>query len=249
MKTTKTTLIIALVLCLTLNISHAQKLYRVHQDNVKPSMMMEYEKIAKEFNEACKTHNVQAQWLATTMDGFRYLYVSPLENFAQLDNRPMADMAKAMGDDFGKMFQEFDKCYDSHGTYVIVLDEELTYMPDGFSQTQEGQDYRNYYFIHYTPENAKNLREAMKGVKDMFAAKGSKNHYRVYRTGFGIMDNYYLVAVSSKDEIDSAQKSKANQELLGPERFDVFGKVLKYASKMEEVTGEIRHDLSYMPKQ
>ena len=170
-----------------------------------------------------------------------------MKNFAELDERPFADMAEAMGDDYGKLFERFDKCYDSHGTYIITLDEELTYMPEGFSQIQDGQDYRNYYFIHYTPENRKNLREAIKGVKEMFASKGSKNYYRIYRTGFGAMDNYYLVAVSCKDEIDSAQKTKANQELLGPERFEVFGKVLKYASKMEEVTGEIRRDLSYMP--
>lgn len=248
MKTIKNSLLISFILCLTFYTTQAQKFYRVHQDNVKPSMMLEYEKIAKEFNEACKAHNVQTKWLATTMDDFRYLYVSPIENFADLDERPMADMAKAMGDDFGKLFDRFDKCYDSHGSYIIVLDEELTYMPEGISQTQEGQDYRDYYFIHFTPENAKNLREAMKGVKEMFASKGSKNHYRIYRTGFGQMDSYYMVAMSSKDAVDSAQKSKANQELLGPDRFEVFGKVLKYASKMEEVTGEIRRDLSYMPE-
>ncbi|WP_223552000.1 hypothetical protein [Aestuariivivens sp. NBU2969] len=248
MRTIKITLAIACYMCLTILTAHAQKFYRVHQDNVKPSMMLEYEKVAKEFNEACKAHNVQTQWLATTMDDFRYLYVSPIENFAALDERPMADIAKAMGDDFGKLFERFDQCYDSHGTYIIVLDEELTYMPEGIKQTQEGLDYRDYYFIHFTPENAKNLKEAMKGVKEMFAAKGSKNYYRIYRTGFGQMDSYYMVAMSSKDAIDSAQKSKANQELLGPDRVEVFGKVLKYASKMEEVTGEIRRDLSYMPK-
>ncbi|WP_242087317.1 hypothetical protein [Aestuariivivens sediminis] len=248
MKTLRNTCILVFAICFAGYIAMAQKFYRVHQDNVRPSMMLEYEKVAKEFNEACKMHNVQTQWLTTTMDGFKYLYVSPLENFAQMDERPFADMAKAMGDDFGKLFDRFDKCYDSHGDYIIVLDEELTYMPEGISQTQEGQDYRNYYFIHYTPENSKNLKEAMKGVKDMFASKGSKNYYRIYRTAFGAMDNYYLVAMSSKDDIDSAQKSKANQELLGPERFEVFNQVLNNASKMYEVTGEIRRDLSYAPK-
>ncbi|MEC3908185.1 hypothetical protein VOI54_14230 [Tamlana sp. 2201CG12-4] len=209
---------------------------------------MEYEKVAKDFHQACVDHNVQAQWLAATMDNMSYLYVTPIENFADLDKRPFADMAKAMGDKFGEMFDRFDKCYDSHGTYVIILDEELTYMPDGFSQTQEGMDYRDYYFIHYVPKNGKKLREGMKAVKEMFAAKGSKSYYRIYRTGFGSMNNYYMVAMSSKDAIDSATKQKANEELLGPERYETFNKVLKYASKMEEVTGEIRRDLSYSPK-
>jgi len=42
----------------------------------------------------------------------------------------------------------------------------------------------------------------MKGIKDVFASKGSKNHYRVYRSGFGNLEGYYLVAISAKDEID-----------------------------------------------
>ena len=48
MKTTKTTFLLALFLCFTFNLSQAQQAYQVHQDNVKPSMLMEYEKIAKE---------------------------------------------------------------------------------------------------------------------------------------------------------------------------------------------------------
>ena len=248
MKRIKSTFVIALILCFTCNVSQAQKMFNVHQDNVNPSMLMEYEKVAKEFNEACVEHNFQGQWLTATMDDFRYLYVSPMENFAELDKPLFADMAKAMGDKFGEMFERFDKCYDSHGNYIIVLDEELSYMPDGISQTQEGQDYRNYYFIHYTPQNAKKLKEGMKAVKDMFASKGSKNYYRIYKTGFGSPSSYYMVAMSSKNAIDAATKEKANRELLGPERFETFNKVMNYASKMEEMTGEIRRDLSYSPK-
>ncbi|WP_282136811.1 hypothetical protein [Seonamhaeicola maritimus] len=248
MKTIKSTLLLILALFLATNFSNAQKFYQVHQDNVKPSKLWEYEKIAKEFNDACVEHNLQTSWLCATMDDMRYLYVTPIENFADLDKRPFADMAKAMGDKFGDMFDRFDKCYDSHGDYIIVLDEELTYMPDGISQSQEGQDYRNYYFIHYKPKNGKKIREGMKAVKEMFASKGSKNYYRIYRTGFGNMDSYYMVATSSKDAIDAATKEKANSELLGPDRFETFKKVMDYASKMEEMTGEIRRDLSYSPK-
>ena len=82
----------------------------------------------------------------------------------------------------------------------------------------------------------------------MFADKGSKNYFRIYRTGFGVMDSYYMVAMSSKNAIDSAQKSKANEDLLGPERYDTFRKVLAAASYMEEVTGEVRRDLTYAAK-
>jgi hypothetical protein len=247
MKTIKT-IFLALIACMVVNLSAAQKMYLVHQDDVKPSKMMEYEKIAKEFHEACITHNLQTSWLTTTMDDMRYLYVTPMENFAEMDKRPFADMAKAMGDKFSDMFNRFDQCYDSHHDYVIVLNEELSYMPGGISQTQEGQDYRDFYFIHYLPKDGKKIKEGMKAVKDMFAAKGSKSYYRIYHSGFGTQGNYYLVAMSSKDAIDSATKQKANEEVLGPDRYETFMKVMNYATKMEEVTGEIRRDLSYSPK-
>lgn len=249
MKSIKLILLFSLALLFSFNVASAyQQMFQVHQDNVKPSKIWDYEKTAKAFHDACLEHNPQASWLCATMDDMTYLYVTPIESFADLDKRPFAEMAKAMGDEFAKMFQDFDQCYDSHGSYIIMLDEELTYMPDGISQTQEGEDYRDYYFIYFNPKDEKNLREGMKAVKDMFASKASKNYYRIYRTGFGTMDSYYLVAMSSKDEIDSATKEKANEELLGPERFETFKKVMDYATKMEEVTGEIRRDLSYAPK-
>ena len=248
MKTFKITLVLA-VLCLTFNFSQAQnQLYTVHLDNVKPSMIGEYEKIAKEFNEVCEKYNPETSWLTATTSDFKFMYVTPMENFAELDKNPYKDMAKEMGDAFGEIFQRFNKCYDSHSDYVIRLIDNLSYMPDGLSQTQEGQNYRDYVYIYYTPKNGAKVREGMKAVKAMFANKGSKSHYRVYSSGFGNAESFYLVAISSKDEIDSAHRNKANDELLGPERFVTFDKVMKYASRMEEYAGAIRPDLSYAHK-
>lgn len=247
MKTIKNTFLVALFLCFACNLSQAQKMYWVHQDNVRASSIMAYEKVAKEFKAACVEHNFQGQWLATTMDDGRYLFVSPIENFAELDKPLFADMANAMGEKFGAMFDNFDKCYDSHSDYIIILDEELSYMPDGISQTQEGQDYRDFYFIYYAPQNSKKLKEGIKAVKDMYAEKGSKNYYRIYKSGFGCPQNYYMVAMSSKDAIESATKGETNKAVLGPDRYETFSKVMNNALKTEDVTGEIRSDLSYAP--
>lgn len=250
MKLLKNTLLFLSILCLTFNVSQAQnKSYWVHQDNVKPSMVGEYEKIAKEFNAACKEHNAQTSWITATTDDFRYMYVTPIENMADLDKRPFADMAKAMGDSFGDIFNRFNKCYNSHGGYIITMDEALTYMPDGFSQTQEGYNFRKYYYLYFTPENQKGLRDGMKAIKELFASKGSKSHYRVYRSGFGAMESYYMVAISYKDEIDAATKSKANDALLGDDRYETFNKAINYVTRMEEYSGQIRPDLAYSPKE
>ena len=85
MKTFKITLMLV-VLCLTFNLSQGQnQLYTVHLDNVKPSMIGEYEKIAKEFNDACEKYNPETSWLTATTSDFKFMYVTPMESFADLD--------------------------------------------------------------------------------------------------------------------------------------------------------------------
>lgn len=250
MKILKKIFVSAVLLCFSINLSLAQKMYNIHQDNVKPSKLMDYEKIAKEFNEACKEHNVQMGWLAATTDDLKYLYISPIEKMADLDKQPFADMAKAMGDKFGEMFKRFDECYDSHGNYIIVLDEELSYMPDGITQMQEGQNHRKWVYMYYKPKNAQKVRDGFKAVKKLFETKNSPEHYRVYSSGFGTMESFYMVAISSKDEVDAAQRAKANQDVLGSweERWEVFSQVMNNTSRMEEYNGDMRPDLSYTPK-
>ncbi|GAA4289480.1 hypothetical protein GCM10023163_00240 [Aestuariibaculum suncheonense] len=223
-------------------------MYRIHQDNVKPSKVMDYEKVAKAFNDACVKHNVKTSWATAATNDLKYIYISEIENMAQLDERPLAEMAKAMGDDFGKLFDDFDKCYDSHSSYIIHLVKDLSYMPEGFGMTQEGQDYRKWFYIYFTPQNAKKVREGMEAVKKLYESKNAKEYYRVYRNGFGTQEDCYLVAVSSKDEIDGATKSKENEKLLGPDSWDTFKKVMDYAERFEEVSGKMRPDLSYNPK-
>jgi len=249
MKTIKTTFSLTFILYLTINFSQAQQAFQVHQDNVKPSMLMEYEKIAKEFNAASVEHNLQTSWVTATSNDFKYFYITPIENFAELDKRPFADMAKAMGDKFGDMFDRFDECYDSHGTYIIVSDNELSYMPEGVTTAPEDENYRKWFYMYYAPKNADEVREGMKAVKELFTSKGSTNYYRVYRDGFGQMEQFYLVSISAKDEIDAAQKGKANEEVLGPERWETFSKVMNYITRMEEYSGEMRPDLAYSPKE
>ncbi|MCF7569111.1 hypothetical protein L3X37_12150 [Sabulilitoribacter arenilitoris] len=249
MKTIKTTILMALILCFSINLFNAQQAFQIHQDNVKPSKFMVYEKIAKEFNAACVKHNLQTNWFAAMSNDFKYFYVTPIENFAELDKNPMADMAKAMGDKFGELFDRFDKCYDSHGTYIILKDDELSYASAEAAESSEPQNYRKWIYIYYKPKNSKKIREGMKAVKALHKSKGSKTYYNIYRNGYGQIESYYLVSIPAKNEIDSATSGKANEEVLGPDRWDTFSKVMNYASRIEEYSGEMRPDLSYSPKE
>ena len=207
MRTQKFKLLIAILLILPLSLITAKEktsqAFWVHEDVVKPNMVGEYESVVKELVDNMKKHNIQeVNMITANLVDSRYLYVGPIENMAQLDKPSFATLSEKMGkDNRSALFNRMDKCYDIEQDYVIYLDKELSYMPTGITQTPEGQDYRKFHYLHFTPGNRAMVKEKMKAIKNMFAEKGSKEYYRVYKSGFGTRGEFYMVAVAAKDPI------------------------------------------------
>ena len=223
--------------------------YLVHRDEVKPSMSAEYEKLAKDYKAACEKHaSTESFSVAETSDG-SIMSITPISKLGDIDNRN-DDLREKMGADaYAALMKNFNKCYDNHGSYVVLLNKELSYMPNGIQTTEEGKNYRKWHFMYTTPENKAALGDKIKDIKKMFADKKSKMHYRVYENGFGQMDDYFLVVVSAKDELEYAQLTAENRQLLGPESKASFDALMKLTSRYEETTGNMRPDLGYTAKQ
>lgn len=254
MRTLKFNYLLTLLLFFPLAFAQAQddsksQAYWVHEDVVKPSMVMEYESIVKDLVGNMKKHNIQeVQMIVSNLADSRYLYVSPIANMAQLDKPIFATLAEKMGSDaMSALFDKMDKCYDIEQNYIIYLDKELSYQPSGINQTPEGQDYRKFHYLHISPANRAAVKENMKAVKDLFASKGSKVHYRVYKSGFGTRGEFYMVAVAAKDAVDYAQMIKENDALLGEDRVKVMGNLFGSLLKYKEFIGNMRPDMAYSP--
>lgn len=255
MKTTKINFLIVLLLILPLGLLQGQEesstqAFWVHEDQVKPSMVQDYEKMAKDLVTNCKEHNIQGlNWITTVTSDFRYLYVTPIKSMTDINYDGYGPLKEKMGDEsFNKLFDAMDECYDTHGDYVLLMDKDLSYMPDGLTQTPEGQDYRKFYYVRTTAANNAKLKEKLMAIKEFYQEKGSKVHYRVYRSGFGTMGNYYMVAVAAKDAVSFETMGGENAALLGDERQKVFADMMQYVTSLEEVTGTMRHDLAYTPE-
>ena len=251
MKTLKSTLVLVILLMFTPMLSNAQDMYRVHEDIVKPSHVMEYEGILAEMMAMVNKHQItDASWLCSVTSNSHYLYVSSIKNYADIDKPSFITqlIEKEGRDKIADLFNRMDKCYDTELDYIISLNKDLTYMPEGISQTQEGQNYRNYHILYVSPENRTIVKEKLKELKALNEAKKSKVYYRVYNSGFGTDGEYVMVAISAKDALDMEQTGKENDAIVGKESQDIINQMNFNCLRYEKLEANIRPDLGYTSK-
>lgn len=221
--------------------------YLIHMDPVKPSMQAEYEKIAANFVKMCKENNYAHDWMTLATEDNKYHYITPISNFAELDENPMASLRDKVGaENFDKVFKDFDKCYDKHTDYVLTLDKELSYMPNGMKTMIEGENYRENTLYYFAPSDSEKAVEVAKAFKKFYTDNNLGVHYRLYRSGFGTDGTYFLVAAAAKDAMDMERKSADVRKAMGPKGQELFANLNKILLKTETVRGWMRPDLSYV---
>lgn len=223
------------------------QMFWVHEDRVKPSKIMEYEAAVKEVVAAMNEHNIQdASWISMSTSNFGYAYVGTMDSYADLDNNYFASLEEKMGKEaVDAMFDKMDAACNDHVNYTLWLDTELSYMPDGMTITPEGENYRENGVYYFSPGNMDKAVEIAKKFKALYAEKGSKLHYRVYRSGFGADGTYLMVAIAAKNAADLEAKSDANEKLLGDDLNALRAEILAVMESTREMKGWIRSDLAY----
>jgi len=224
--------------------------YWVHEDPVYPAKVADYEEYCTTLAKNCETYNVKkANWITVSTDDLRYFSLTPIKNMGDLDNSRFSHLQENMGaEEFNELFDNFDNCYDSHSDYIIHLDKKLSYMPRGVVEAQDGMEFRKLEFWYTTPQNFPKVLKLAKEFKALYAKKGSKEYYNVYRSGFGAAGQFILVAISARSAEDYEKIRKENKELLGEDRTPIYNELLKSIIKVETLNGYMRADLSYSPK-
>ena len=224
--------------------------YLVHEDRVKPGMVDEYEQVAKDLVAACTEHNIQdLNWMTVSQADHTYLYLTPMDKFAELDANSFSGLSEKMGEDkMNALFDRFNPCYDEHGDYVVYLQKDLSYQPSGINTNPEGKYYRKFLYDYVTPSNQKAYIEGLKKIKELFVKKNSKLNYRIYSTGFGIMGKYYLIVFEGEDPVKFETLAAENWEDIGEDLMPLVKKTQANVFRTEEKTGWMRSDLSYKSK-
>lgn len=255
MKTHNSTFLNVLILLLSLGLLNAQnensQAFWVHEDVVKPSMISQYEATCKELTDNMKKYNIQeVNVIVSNMIDNSYLWISPISAMADIDKPIFKTLAEKMGEDaMGALFDRMDMCYDIEQNYVIHLDKELSYMPEGITQTPEGEHYRKLHYYHYTPSNRAEVKKKIQAIKVLFETKGSKLHYRVYRSGFGTRGDYYIVAIAAENTADYANKIMENNTMMGEEWVNTYNDFIGSLEHYDVLEGRMRPDMGYSPQQ
>ncbi len=227
--------------------SDRYQMYVVHEDHIKEGMMEKHHEADKNMVKAAREHNTNMEWLTFVADDGRVLYLSDIDNMAELDINPFEEFEEKMSEDeYQQMFDAFDGTYTKHGNYILRLDKELSYMPEGITQTPEGEMYRELTYYHIPPGKNEKAEELAKAVKKLYTEKNSKIRYRLYKSGFGNMGDFYMVAVAAKSPEDIKMKREENMKLLGDEGKALFDEIENNLSDKKIVTGYVRPDLSHL---
>lgn len=229
--------------------SGERQMFSYHEDRVHPHKVTEYEAASKNLKMQLEKHSIStADYLAFVTEDLRYTYLAPIDNFAALDRNPFAGLREKMGDEaFGAMWAALDECYDEHGGYIMVLDPELSYQPGGVNPNPEGEHYRIIEYWYASPKNAAALAAKGKEIKASHKQAGSELYYRVYRSGFGTMGPFFMVAIAAKNPQDMQSKMEAAQKKTGDAHRKLLDEAMGLTRKYERVRGWVRPDLSYSP--
>ena len=257
MNTTIRFLALAVCLCLAADPLPAQdapqsQLLSVHEDNVIPSKVEEYEKAATGLVNAIKSQKLSSiSYTGASMDDFTYIYFTPVENLGAVEkiNAGFGELQEKMGKDaFAATMKAFDGCYPAHRNYLVRLRRDLSYKPEQGAQISDGLNFRRWEYYHIHPGMEDEAEAIAKEWAALYEKMKSPDGYRLYANSFGLEGPVFIVVQSGKSAADFYARSEAWMKKAGEAGHALMNRTMKVVRKFEAKDGTIRPDLSVGPQ-
>lgn len=222
------------------------QMFAVYTYEIMPEKVKAEEAFVKEMKATLKKHGVEGPtWSTAVTNTNTFMYIMPLENMADLDNNPWQELSEKMGEkEWKKLIDKADGHESSSSSSVLVLDAELSYMPDGLDPTTEGKDFRAWNMFHIKPGKYDEAKDLAKKIKEVYASKNSKFHYRIYHNRFGGDGNTLVVVSSHKNMGDYYQSASTARALVEKDTESLYDEFLTCVAKQDRMYGNMRPDLS-----
>lgn len=222
------------------------QMFMIHVDHVISSQSMQYEEANKGFNALCAEHGLENAdtWTFAQSNG-DYMHVSMIDNMADLDKNPFADVVKKAGKDtWSSMYSKFDGTYMEHESYIVHGHPEVSYKAEQIAGGD--MNYRVWSYNYYEDKDSKKMKEITKKWKELYEAKNIENGFTIYSAGLGHPGPVIVVMQWAKSASEYYAQNEKNQKLLGEEGKKLGQETSKYIIKREKIDGWFRPDLSYI---
>lgn len=256
MKPRYLTLVLAVLTVLAvlapLHAAEPPKLFVLHQEIVKPSMVPQYEQTTKEFLALVQQHrDASPAFSFTTFAGHDYVYsyVGPIQSFATIDaiNAGFQALAEASGPRWPDVMKRNGEAIDSIRESVLMEDPSLSYAPD--KPRLKDDEARFFHFdLYYVQPGREPEAEALaRELVELFRKKGVTSPYRLFKVVMGPETPLLTVVIPARDPADYAAQDAAGRDLLGAEGQALFQRAFALSRRFEQHDAWIRPDLSLPP--
>ena len=220
----------------------------VHEEVAKPSMLMEYEKTAKEFGAMMRGANIPFYYNAVSVDDFHYYYVTPLKSFGDVDKMMqvfMVDLPQKVGKSkVSEFMQRSGTTFENTNEWLVIRRDDISYQPAKPRLKPEEVAYLQYDFYYVKPGMEEMVDQISNDWKSALSAMNSGDGFTVYQAVVGGDLPLVVVVTQGKSPSDLAAQTAKTMESLGDKANALNAKTMGIVRKFETKIGRLRPDLS-----
>lgn len=221
----------------------------VREDAVKPSMTASYEASLADLAVFLKENNVKhVNYITQLQDNYTYSHVTALNSLDELNGglkEYIHGDKKSAG--FDLIWDNLNQTIESYSYYVVKYEPELSYVPDG-KVWLEDAPYRRWNYFYFQPGTEDKAEEILMAWKNLYANKGVKNGFRVFKGVVGLEQPVILFTTWAESPLDYQINLQDNIERLDEEGTVLWMAMMELIRGVETIEGWYLPQYSYMPK-
>lgn len=227
------------------------QLFSIYNDIVKPSHREQYEAAMRHMISEFTAYQLDPEkihWKAISGPEIGYLYVMPIERFADLD-QAHANWMEALDiigkENFEEILAPAMEAMERVEAFQVMRMPEHSYVPEHPRLQKEDIGYVHYIFLYGLPGKEQELEAIADEFVELYRDKGIDTGWSFYKSLTGSDLPLYVVAHGAKDEADYYANRERLKKLIGEEAEKIGKKVGATIRRMEFKDGYPRPDLSY----
>ena len=227
------------------------QLLLVEEQVVKPAKIAELEAALKEMVAYCVEHNYQYSWTTYSDDDYRYYYVVPIKDLADIDTIVTAgrELGEKVGDPWMTLMSKYLGTYEYVKQSVIRKRPDLSYVPENPRLKPDEAVYIRRGLCYVKADKVLEFEKIMKKWVALFKAKNIDGGFNTFIGEMGTDNPFYFYAESGKSPADFFTWSEKEMEMLGDGAMTLWYKTLSLMRKYENKGGMLRPELSYLSKE